>query len=586
MNWYNNLKISSKLIVGFMVVALLCGFGGVIGTNSIISVADGSQMLYENYTLPSTKMADVAALYQRTRVVLRDAILLANIEDKKKEVENINGKDEEIKKILAEVRLETTENAEITGLLNQLDKDLNTYTPFRNKVIDIALNGTLAEAVAKLNEKETDDASMAVQNTITQIQEEIKKNSNAMYSRNRTIANQSTLAMVVLVIVGVICSILIGFFIARKISKPIKMLAQASKRLASGDVEVDLDYTSRDEIGQLKEAFRLMAEGIKEQARLIEKVAEGDMTIEVEIRSEKDEMNKKLFELVETNNHVFREISNAAEQVDSAARQVSASSQTMAQGATEQASTVEEINASIEEIASQAKENAKNSRRTSDLASTAKQTAINGVDRMKAMMQSMNEINDASSSISKIIKVIDEIAFQTNILALNAAVEAARAGTHGKGFAVVAEEVRNLAGRSAQAAKETTELIEGSIKKTDNGTNIAYETKIALDKIVEMVTEVADTIGAITDGSADQASAVSQVSQAIAQVAGMTQTNSATAEESAASSEELSSQAALLRESVSRFKLKSDFSQNEAILKRNSIGLTQALNFNNSFGKY
>lgn len=579
MNWYNNLKISSKLIVGFMVVALLCGFGGVIGTNSIISVADGSQMLYENYTLPSTKMADVAALYQRTRVVLRDVILLANIEDKKKEVENINGKDEEIKKILAEVRLETTENAEITGLLNQLDKDLNTYTPFRNKVIDIALNGTLAEAVAKLNEKETDDASMAVQNTITQIQEEIKKNSNAMYSRNRTIANQSTLAMVVLVIVGVICSILIGFFIARKISKPIKMLAQASKRLASGDVEVDLDYTSRDEIGQLKEAFRLMAEGIKEQARLIEKVAEGDMTIEVEIRSEKDEMNKKLFELVETNNHVFREISNAAEQVDSAARQVSASSQTMAQGATEQASTVEEINASIEEIASQAKENAKNSRRTSDLASTAKQTAINGVDRMKAMMQSMNEINDASSSISKIIKVIDEIAFQTNILALNAAVEAARAGTHGKGFAVVAEEVRNLAGRSAQAAKETTELIEGSIKKTDNGTNIAYETKIALDKIVEMVTEVADTIGAITDGSADQASAVSQVSQAIAQVAGMTQTNSATAEESAASSEELSSQAALLRESVSRFKLKSDFRQNEAILKRNSIGFTQATEF-------
>jgi methyl-accepting chemotaxis protein len=586
MNWYNNLKISSKLIIGFVLVAIIAGLIGIIGVRNISTVTEGSKILYENYTVPSTQMADVAALYQRTRVVLRDVILLPDIDKKKKEVENINGKDEEIKKILSEVRPKTKDNILISGLLDQLDKDLNTYIPLRNKVIDIALQNTQEEAVAKLNEKETDDASMVVQNTITKIQEEIKKNSNGKYSENKDIASQSTWIMIILVIAGIICSILIGYFLARKISKPIRMLANASERLASGDIEVELNYTSKDEIGQLKEAFRHMADGIKEQASLIEKIAEGDMTIEVKTRSEKDEMNKKLFELVETNNRVFGEISDAAEQVDSAARQVSASSQTMAQGATEQASTVEEINASIEEIASQAKENAKNSRRASDLASTAKQTAINGVDRMKAMMQSMNEINDASGNISKIIKVIDEIAFQTNILALNAAVEAARAGAHGKGFAVVAEEVRNLAGRSAQAAKETTELIEGSIKKTDNGTSIANETKLALDKIVEMVTEVADTIGTISDGSADQASAVSQISQAITQVAGTTQTNSSTAEESAAASEELSSQAALLRESVSRFKLKNSYGHNEVNVKKNKIGVKPVLNFDNSFGKY
>jgi chemotaxis methyl-accepting protein methylase len=224
----------------------------------------------------------------------------------------------------------------------------------------------------------------------------------------------------------------------------------------------------------------------------------------------------------------------------------------------EQASSIEELTASLEEISSQTKLNADNAGTANRLADEARTDAAQGNVHMKEMLKAMEEINESSSNISKIIKVIDDIAFQTNILALNAAVEAARAGQHGKGFAVVAEEVRNLAARSADAAKETTDLIEGSIKKTEDGTKIANDTANALAKIVDEVEKVAALVNDIANASNEQAAGINQINQGIMQVSDVVQNNSATSEESAAASEELSGHANLLKEMVGKYKLKQE----------------------------
>jgi methyl-accepting chemotaxis protein len=344
--------------------------------------------------------------------------------------------------------------------------------------------------------------------------------------------------------------------IARSIGNPLRKIAEAADKVAVGDLDVNVEVGSKNEIGSLAESFTKLIASTREQAAVIERVADTDLTLEVPARSEKDLMGKKLSKLVSDLNEIIKRIALASEQVASGAKQVSDSSIALSQGATEQASSIEELTASLEEVSSQTKLNAENANDANELAENAKTNALLGNERMQEMLKAIEEINQSSASISKIIKVIDDIAFQTNILALNAAVEAARAGQHGKGFAVVAEEVRNLAVRSANAAKETTDMIESSIKKTEDGTRISKETAEALKIVIGDIEKIAALVKDIATASNEQALGIEQINQGIMQVSQVVQTNSATSEESAAASEELSDQAALLQEMVNKFKLK------------------------------
>lgn len=287
-------------------------------------------------------------------------------------------------------------------------------------------------------------------------------------------------------------------------------------------------------------------------------MASGDFTIEMdmdylgEFASIKDSGNK----IIGTLNDALSQIHRASNQVASGSEQVSSGAQSLSQGATEQASSIEELAATINELSEQVKQTAQNSGDINVLVEAAGNGVEGSNQQMKEMMSAMTRINESSSEIEKIIKTIEDIAFQTNILALNAAVEAARAGTAGKGFAVVADEVRSLASKSAEAAKDTTVLINHSLEAVAEGTRIARETQSSLLNVVEKAQKITVGMAKITEAASMQAEGIAQVTTGVDQISSVVQTNAATAEESAATSQELSSQSSLLKDLVGRFRLK------------------------------
>ena len=376
-----------------------------------------------------------------------------------------------------------------------------------------------------------------------------------------------------LVLVGILFAMI--WFVTRLLIKPLRLVVDAAKRIALGDLSRSVDYQSTDEVGELADSMNTMIESLKGKAEEASQIAEGNLRLQVAVASERDTMGQAFKAMVENLNEVLGEVARASDQIDAGSQQVSDTAQSLSQGATESAASLEEISSSMNEIGSQTQQSAENAGEANQLANGAQSAAKNGSERMSEMIGAMNEINEAGQNINKIIKVIDEIAFQTNLLALNAAVEAARAGQHGKGFAVVAEEVRNLAARSAKAAEETAQLIEGSVEKANNGTLIAEKTAEALEEIVGSITKVTDLVAEIAASSNEQAQGIGQINQGLGQIDQAVQQSTATAEESAASAEELSSQAAHLKHMLTRFRLIDGGGSNAPALPKPSVSVNK-----------
>jgi len=692
LNWFNNLKIMSRLLTGFIIVAVLAGVVGYVGITNIHELNANDIKLYEENTVPLTQLRQITDNFQQTRSNLL-LLILANTPEKRAEViKKLADRKNEISKAAQEFE-KHTDAPEIKQAYAEFLEQRKAYGAMADQVTGYVNSGNTAAAL-QLVVGNGDQVWLDYEASVNKLVELKVRDAEKRASDNKLHAETAIRLVTVLNIGAFIVAIFFGWVIARSVSRPVKKMVMAMKKLALGDVTATVEVDSSDEIGDLAKSLQAVVTNINGAASAAEKLASGDLTLRLKEQSDKDilgqsinrcvaninllandtnllvqaalagklevradvskhsgdfrkivegvnstldaviapvketaivlqkmaqgnlqdrvkgdykgdhaqlknamndtiealdnyvgEISEVLRELANSNlkvgiandykgdfvhikdalnliinalNDVFGEINNASDQVAAGARQVSDGSQALSQGATEQASAIEELTVSIGQIAAQTKDNAVNAAQASNLAQKVKESAEQGNFEMKEMLKSMEEINESSANISKIIKVIDEIAFQTNILALNAAVEAARAGQHGKGFAVVAEEVRNLAARSANAAKETTFLIEGSIKKVEDGTEIATITAKALDEIVTGVTKAADLVEGIAGASSEQATAIAQINKGVEQVAQVVQTNSATAEESAAASEELSGQAEILKDMIASFKLKED----------------------------
>lgn len=363
-----------------------------------------------------------------------------------------------------------------------------------------------------------------------------------------------------------VCALLITVLVStsKYTINSINKLAYAAQEIANGNLDLEIDITSQDEIGEVALAMNDTVHRLKSYIDYIEEItfvlsdiAKGKLSFELtqDYVGEFEKVKEALFDIKATLSNTISEIKEVANNVSSSSIQLSTGSQILAQGTTEQAGSIEELSSTISDISSKIEENAKHTIKANENMILSGKKISDSNAQMQNMVDAMNEINERSKEIGSIIKAIDDIAFQTNILALNAAVEAARSGVAGKGFAVVADEVRNLAAKSSEAAKNSSMLIERSMKAVEQGTRLAHNAASNLNELYEGSNEIISTIGYIAQSSQEQATAVYQINQGLEQISSVVHTNAATAEESAASSRELSIQSEFLKDLVEKFEV-------------------------------
>jgi methyl-accepting chemotaxis protein len=556
------IKLGTRLMLTFLIISVMTVIVGAVGIISTVSLEKNYVSLNNDVIKPLSGLTTLYENIAQQRLYLLDMMAYSNqsMNDYVTDLQKLKSSEEEFDRVFPFLKVGslTEEELEVAARIETL-----YYGEFK------ANKEALLEVV---NSQASRDRLYAL-GAMTISGESLIKEFNQMYKLDESytdgvISNNSerfkllVILQLAVIIIGLILAVFFALSIARSILRPLRNISKiievvgTTGNLNNNDdviARIKRDAENPDEIGQFGKHFHNMMVNLMAKVRILEVVAQGDLTRHVSLSGDDDTLGNTVNTVVDNLSEMVREVRAAADQIGVGAGQLTAGATTLAQSSAEQTATVERLNQAASDIADRAGENAKRSKDASVLAATISENAKDGRAQMGKMTKAMDDINNSSRSISSVMKAIDDIAFQTNILSLNAAVEAARAGQQGRGFAVVADEVRSLATRSASAAADSNDMIADTLKKSELGATIVKDTSGSLKKIVEGVEDSAAILNEIAEAAAGQNDAIDEVNHGIRQLTNVVVQNSATAEESAAASEEMRSQTELLISLVDRF---------------------------------
>lgn len=553
-------NIKEKLISSFIIILIISNISSVLGLIFLWKTNNDYKYTLEDYGFVQGDIGELGMETENTFSIIRDIIICTTEEDFIIENTRLNKRLEIINGILPSIEEKCTTNEEINKI-DEIKKYLNKYKSVIDEIVKLAKEGKNEEALNTFQIK-GNVASLNIRLSIEELMELKINGAQELAEKLNTLKILSLMSIIVFLGVSVLLTLSISSHLSNKISNSLKKVVDISKKISEGNLEVNVEVTSNDEIGEMELAFCMMIDTlkgyIKDLSMVLESMENGDFTksTTAEYKGNFIEMKNSIDNILLSLNSVFREIKSATQVVNIGAEQLSQTSQSLSEGAVNQADSVVMISNNVKSINDQVNLNANNANVANKISNEFVETVERSNNEMKDMVVSMDNIEKCSKNISDIIKDINNIAEQTNLLALNAAIEAARAGEAGKGFVVVAGEVTNLANMSAEAAKRTNILIEETMKAVSEGKNIANNTAENLLEVVDKVKESNELIKNIAIASNEQSDGIKKMSVEIERISDIVQSNSAIAEESAASSEELMGESNTLANLLEKFKLR------------------------------
>ncbi len=557
-----NMKMTKKLLVAFGTLIVLMLIIATVSATAFVTVGGLLTTFYEE-SYADVQLADKLIL--DINLTAKNMLSASSAPDDATATESLKTAEEnisDIEKAANELKLHYSgDMSEVDTIISNVALVKATLEHFNAVVVAHDASGAY-----QVYETELLPEILTIQSSAQNIKDYEKAKADEVYREANNRANMTTLIITVFGIVSIVISNILAVYITKLILNGIRDVENAAIEMSKGNFDVEIKYQSKDELGSLANSMRTLSTNtnavISDIDNILSEVADGDLGVDTADESMYVGSFKGILNSVRSftgkMNDTMSQINVAADQVSSGSDQVACGATALSQGATEQASSVEELSATITVISGMVSDNARSAVVASDKTNEAGAEMAAASVKMEELVTAMREISDFSDETKKIIKTIEDIAFQTNILSLNAAIEAARAGAAGKGFAVVADEVRNLAAKSAEAAQNTTVLIESTVAAIDKGSTLVDEVATKMGQVADAAGEVAQINSVISDASREAAESIRQVTVGVDQISAVVQTNSATAEESAAASEELSGQANMLKELIAYFKLKEE----------------------------